>query len=106
MTITEISQPSDPSESSRPEIPAGWSVPRVSELVKKPSFVTYGVLKPGPRLDDGVAMLRVKDLINGHIDTSDLYGISPELDAEYKRTKLGGGEVLISIQGTVGKGEN
>jgi restriction endonuclease S subunit len=48
-------------------------------------------------------MLRVKDLKNGHIDSAEIYHISPELDSEYKKTKLKGGEVLLSIQGTVGR---
>jgi type I restriction enzyme S subunit len=85
------------------ELPEGWDTHSVGELAISPSSISYGVLKPGPETVDGIPMLRVKDLKNGHIDTAKIYRISPELDSEYKRTKLKGGEVLLSIQGSVGR---
>lgn len=85
------------------EQPDGWDTHSVGELATSPSSISYGVLKPGPETADGIPMLRVKDLKNGHIDTAEIYRISPKLDSEYKRTKLKGGEVLLSIQGTVGR---
>src|SRR5258708_14401313 len=48
-------------------------------------------------------MLRVKDVVGGRIDASELYHIGHSLDAEYRRTKLRGGEVLISVKGSVGR---
>ncbi len=75
----------------------------LEELSTDSSAITYGVLKPGPRCADGVPMLRVKDVVGGRIDASELYHIGHSLDAEYRRTKLRGGEVLISVQGSVGR---
>jgi type I restriction enzyme S subunit len=48
-------------------------------------------------------MLRVTDVKDGRIDATKLYNISHELDTEFQRTKLRGGEVVISIQGSVGR---
>jgi type I restriction enzyme, S subunit len=84
------------------ELPAGWSSASIENLTV-PKGVAYGVLKPGPDTPDGVPMLRVTDIHDGQIDQSAIYRISRQLDAEYSRTKLVGGEVLLSIQGTVGR---
>lgn len=65
--------------------------------------IAYGVLKPGPHVDDGVPMLRVSDIRDGQVDQSAIYRISDQLDSEYRRTKLAGGEVVVSIQGSVGR---
>src|SRR5207247_3359661 len=60
-------------------------------------------LEPGPRVTGGIPMLRVKDLQGGEVDIADAYLIEATLDAQYGRTKLEGGEVLLSIQGSVGR---
>lgn len=84
------------------EVPDGWGRSSVEALCW-PKSIAYGVLKPGPQQPGGVPMLRVKDLHGGAIDASDLYHITSELDAQYMRTKLQGGELLLSIQGSVGR---
>jgi type I restriction enzyme S subunit len=84
------------------ELPEGWAIGLVEELAR-PGGIAYGVLKPGPNLSNGIPMLRVKDIQGGGIDTAELYRISSSLDQEFRRTKLAGGEVLLSIQGSVGR---
>lgn len=83
-------------------VPEGWEV-QTLEALAQPKGIAYGVLKPGPRSAVGVPMLRVSDVRDGEIDTSNIYKISPELDAEFRRTKLRGGEIVVSIQGSVGR---
>jgi len=80
-----------------------WPTITLGALTEKTRPIQYGVLKPGPRQEDGVPMIRVTDISKNYLDTSDLYKISAPLDAEFKRTRLKGGEVLISIQGTIGR---
>lgn len=82
--------------------PDGWETRSIEELAV-PKGIAYGVLKPGPNTADGVPMLRVTDVRNGRIDPSAVYRISHSLDTEFKRTKLRGGEVILSIQGSVGR---
>jgi type I restriction enzyme S subunit len=83
-------------------IPDGWTVLPLEELAEEKG-IAYGVLKPGGHRPDGVPMLRVTDVRDGQIDQKQLYYISPELDAEFSRTRLEGGEVVVSIQGSVGR---
>jgi type I restriction enzyme S subunit len=80
----------------------GWTTATI-EALAEPKGIAYGVLKPGPLSPSGVPMLRVTDVRDGEIHESDVYRISSSLDAEYRRTKLRGGEILVSIQGTVGR---
>ena len=83
-------------------LPDDWSTDTIDALTV-PKGVAYGVLKPGPSTPDGVPMLRVSDIREGRVDQTAIYRISRQLDEEYRRTKLAGGEVLLSIQGSVGR---
>ena len=78
-------------------LPDDWSTDTIDALTV-PKGVAYGVLKPGPSTPDGVPMLRVSDIREGRVDQTAIYRISRQLDEEYRRTKLAGGEVLLSIQ--------
>ena len=75
----------------------------LNQLVIEPKSIAYGVLKPGPHDPQGVPLVRIKDLGAGTINTKELHYITRELHREFKRTELKGGEVLISIQGTIGR---
>ncbi|HWH28925.1 MAG TPA: restriction endonuclease subunit S [Mycobacteriales bacterium] len=48
-------------------------------------------------------LLRVVDLANDRVELSAAHRISRALDDEFRRSRLRGGEVLLSIQGTVGR---
>jgi type I restriction enzyme S subunit len=84
------------------ELPSDWELAPI-EVLAEPKGIAYGVLKPGPRTPGGVPMLRVSDIQNSEILREDIYHITPQLDREFRRTKLRGSEVLISIQGSVGR---
>jgi type I restriction enzyme S subunit len=84
-------------------LPEGWGQVRLEDLTADPTSITYGVLKPGPFCADGGPMLRVMDLVNGRVDEAGVYKVSKELADLYRRTRLHGGEVLVSVQGSVGK---
>src|SRR6058998_808399 len=104
MTKAQVRQTSELDEALPPDgLPEGWAVTTVGYLAKDPRSIAYGVLKPGPDVPSGIPMLRVKDIVNNHLVRAGLYRISHALDEAYQRTKLRGGEVLLSIQGTVGK---
>jgi type I restriction enzyme S subunit len=80
-----------------------WPSATLGELTASTRPICYGVLKPGPYDNDGVPLLRVVDLADDRVDLSAAHAISQSLDFEFRRSKLRGGEVLLSIQGTVGR---
>ena len=83
-------------------IKAGETVP-LDELVEDGRPITYGILKPGSGFPGGVPVVKVKDMHDGIIDQSDLLLTTPELDYQYRRSRLRAGDLLISIRGSVGR---
>jgi type I restriction enzyme S subunit len=79
-----------------------WPRITLGELTERRP-ICYGVLKPGERQSEGVPLLRITDIKNNSFDTSNIYLITEELSHEFKRSVLVGGEVLLSIQGTIGR---
>jgi type I restriction enzyme, S subunit len=75
----------------------------LNDLVEEGSPICYGILKPGPHTPGGVSVIKVKDYPAGVIDASDLLLTSAKIDAEYRRSKLAEGDLLLSIRGTVGR---
>lgn len=48
-------------------------------------------------------LIRITDIKADELDESDIYHITPHLNAEFSRSILEGNEVLLSIQGTIGR---
>lgn len=80
-----------------------WPTVSLGELTRSTRPICYGVLKPGPYVSGGVPLLRIVDIKENKVDLSDVHLISHDLDAEFSRSRLRGGEVLLSIQGTIGR---
>lgn len=82
---------------------ASGHVTAIVDLVEPDRPVTYGILKPGTGHAGGVPVIKVRDFPAGRIQTDDLLLTSPTIDAEFKRSRLRAGDLLISIRGTVGR---
>lgn len=80
-----------------------WTKAQLSDLTEKDRSITYGVVKPGDEVEDGVAFIRGGDVSEGRIAIDALRTISPQLSQTYKRTLLRGGELLISLVGNPGE---
>jgi type I restriction enzyme S subunit len=65
--------------------------------------ICYGILMPGAHVRGGVPVIKVKDYPDGEIRVDDLLHTSTEIDAEYSRSKLNEGDIVLSIRGTVGR---
>ena len=84
-------------------IPKDWNICRLKDLTDSPDSITYGVLKPGEYVPNGVPLLQIQDVIHRNIEVSKLHRISKQLDAQYSRTRLSGGEIVMSLVGTIGR---
>jgi type I restriction enzyme, S subunit len=76
---------------------------KLNDLVEADKPITYGILKPGTGHPGGIPVIKVKDYPDGEIKEDNLLLTSPEIEAEYKRSRLRTGDLLISIRGTVGR---
>lgn len=94
--------PVDAEGEGLPELPAGWVWATLEELTDSTRLVQYGILKPGPDIPDGVAYVKVKNMKGEVIDVDGLNRTTPEIHAQYSRSALGRGDLLISIRGSYG----
>lgn len=84
-------------------LPEGWVATKLDHLNDSASPIGYGVLKPGPQTEDGIVMLRVKDVFGGRVHLEEVYKITPALDREFARSRLAPGDVVVTVQGSVGR---
>jgi len=85
-----------------PDLPDGWSFASLESCCQKDS-ITYGIVQPGSQTSGGVPIIRVNNFRDTRIDISDVMKVTPEIAAKYERTRLKGGEVLLTVVGTVGQ---
>ena len=65
--------------------------------------IGYGIVQPGQSVPNGVPVIKVNNIITGLCDISDLDTTAHENDSKYSRTRLKGGELIVSVVGTIGK---
>lgn len=85
-----------------PALPEGWSYASLETCSQK-SSITYGVVQPGAALQEGKPLIRVNNFKDGRLDLSDVMYIAPDIESKYSRTRLVGGEVLLTVVGSVGQ---
>ena len=85
------------------ELPQNWKWVTLDEISQEGRPIIYGIIKPGPHVDDGVPYVRVTEMKDGHIDVKTLKRTSPERAAKFARATLEPGDILISKDGTIGR---
>ena len=65
--------------------------------------IGYGIVQPGECIIGGVPVIKVNNIISGLKNIHDLDTTHPENDHKYRKTRLNGGEIIISVVGTIGK---
>src|SRR4030095_2790241 len=59
--------------------------------------------QPGLEFPGGVPLVRVCDVADGKVAVDQLKLVDPKIAAAFKRTFLQGGEVLLTVVGTIGR---
>jgi type I restriction enzyme S subunit len=80
-----------------------WKIEPLDRLVATDRAISYGIVQPGSPTIDGVPIVRVTDIRDGRIATTDPLRVAREIEAAYGRTRLQGGELLLTLVGTVGE---
>jgi len=65
--------------------------------------ISYGIVQPGTHVEDGVPIIRVNNINDGSLDLSNPLKVDHKIDDKHRKTKLEGGEVLLSLVGTTGQ---
>lgn len=75
----------------------------LADVIRTDRPLCYGVVQPGVDVEDGVGLIRVLDLEGGSPDLASLKRVAVEIDAQYRRSRVEPGDVLLSIVGTIGR---
>lgn len=84
-------------------IPETWRWVNLRFLMDESEPFCYGVVQPGDNDPVGVRLIRVCDLSEGTVALENLRGISSAIHRQYQRSTLKGGEILVSLVGTIGR---
>ena len=82
-------------------IPLDWEPIATARLVEPNSPICYGVVQVGQDTNDGVPIVAIKYV--KEIASAPLHRTSIALEQPYSRSRVKGGDVLISIKGTIGR---
>lgn len=74
----------------------------LQSICQQHRVITYGVVKLGDETPGGTPCLRTSNVRWLRFELEGMKLIHPALSAEYKRTVLCGGEVLVNVRGTLG----
>jgi type I restriction enzyme S subunit len=85
------------------ELYSRWKEYKFSELLIDNS-ISYGIVQPGSHSEiNSVPIIRVNNIKNGYIKTDEVLKVSSSIEENYTRTRLVGGELLITVVGSVGE---
>lgn len=82
-------------------IPKDWKSTAIAALVEPTSPICYGVVQVGQYTESGVPIVAIKYV--KEISHAPLHRTAPSLEQPYSRSRVRGGDVLISIKGTIGR---
>jgi type I restriction enzyme S subunit len=80
-----------------------WPTVSLEQATDPVRTISYGILKPGPVIPEGVPYVRVVNMRRDILDAAALHRTSPEIAARYARASLMPNDVLVSIRGTFGR---
>jgi len=87
------------------EIPAHWEVKRLWHLTPSDRRIMYGIVLPGPNVQDGVPIVKGGDVAATRLKPEALSKTTFEIDARYVRSRLRGGDLVYAIRGSIGEVE-
>lgn len=88
---------------SQDDLPDSWEIAEMRDVCVPGRPITYGILKPGPELEEGVPYIRVADFPGNKLNMVNIKKTSSEIDQQFKRARLTEGDLLLSIRGSVGR---
>ncbi len=84
------------------EVPAHWGITQLQRIVDPTRQIMYGIVLPGPNVDEGVPIVKGGDVKPGRLKLSSLCRTTYEIESGYARSRLRAGDLVYSIRGTIG----
>jgi type I restriction enzyme S subunit len=80
-----------------------FEVAQLGELVEASRGISYGIVQRGRHVEGGIPVVRISNIVENIFCGSEVVYTDLAISNKYKRTILKGGELLLSIRGTVGR---
>ena len=87
------------------KIPAHWEVKPLMRLTSDERPIMYGIVLPGPDVDDGVLIVKGGDVAPGRLRAELLSRTTREIESSYARSRLRTGDIVYAILGSIGAAE-
>jgi type I restriction enzyme S subunit len=84
------------------EIPEHWEEKRLKSLTPDDRPIMYGIVLPGPNVEDGVPIVKGGDVTPGRLRLELLNKTTREIESRYVRSRLLGGDLVYAIRGSIG----
>jgi type I restriction enzyme S subunit len=94
-----VTGPTDSLPSDLPQLPLGWEWKPLLDYVPPGRGISYGIVQPGKHDPAGIPILRAENVQNSRVELKEVMRVSPSIESKYKRTRLSGGELLITLVG-------
>jgi type I restriction enzyme S subunit len=78
-----------------------WHEASLTDVTSPDAPIGYGIVQVGPYVRDGVPVLAIRDLLNPSQQSA--HRTSPKIEAQYRRSRVRPGDILISVKGTTGR---
>lgn len=80
----------------------GWQTVALNACIETTAPICYGILMPGVDTPGGVPVVKVRDYDGKVLRSDGLLRAAPAIEAPYRRSRLKGGDLLLTIRGTTG----
>ena len=84
------------------DVPEHWELKELRYLVDPKRQVMYGIVLPGPHIEDGSPIIKGGDVKPHRLNPDTLSRTTHEIAARHGRSSLRAGDILFSIRGSIG----
>jgi type I restriction enzyme S subunit len=81
------------------EIPTHWDSAFLDKLIDPLRGITYGIVQPGEPDPNGIPMVRGQNYSRGWTSLEEIFRVSPDIEAPYRRARLKPGDIVMTIVG-------
>jgi type I restriction enzyme S subunit len=87
------------------EVPEHWEVKRLHQITNPDRPIRYGIVLPGPNVDEGVYIVKGGNCEPGRLRPELLARTTFEIESRYARSRLAADDIVFAIRGGVGAAE-
>lgn len=87
------------------EVPEHWERRRLLQITDPSRPIMYGIVLPGPDVDEGVYIVKGGNCEPGRLRPELLSRTTFEIESRYARSRLAPGDIVFAIRGGVGAAE-